>query len=54
MLNKKGWSALEYLLMTVAVVAAIIAGAQGIKSATTTHFNNIATQIESTNVHIAD
>ena len=33
MLNKRGWSALEYLIMTVAVVAGLIGGATAIKGA---------------------
>lgn len=52
MMNKRGWSALEYLLMTVAVVLGIIAGAQRIREATTNHLNNVATEIENVNVHI--
>ncbi|MCM8770857.1 MAG: hypothetical protein NC936_03190 [Candidatus Omnitrophica bacterium] len=43
---KRGWSALEYLIMTVAVVAAFIIGAQRIRQAVGNHIEKIATQIE--------
>jgi Flp pilus assembly pilin Flp len=47
MKNKKGWSALEYLIMTVAIVTALIIGAQRIQQAVGTHINTVAGQIES-------
>jgi len=45
-MHKKGWSALEYLIMTVAVVAALIAGAQKIQTAVSRHIDKVAGQIE--------
>jgi hypothetical protein len=50
MLNKRGWSALEYLIMTCAVVGGLVLGAASIKTATEKHLGKIATQIENTNV----
>lgn len=43
---KRGWSALEYLIMTMAVVAAFILGAQRIKQAVGNHIDKVARQIE--------
>jgi len=48
-MKRPGWSALEYLIMTVAVVAAFIVGAQRIQQAVGGHIEKVATQIENTN-----
>lgn len=46
MLNKKGWSALEYLIMTVAVVAALVAGAVTFKDHVKGYVDKVGTQLE--------
>ncbi|MCM8779539.1 MAG: hypothetical protein NC914_00060 [Candidatus Omnitrophica bacterium] len=48
MQSKKGWSALEYLIMTTAIVIGLIAGAATIKSSTTNYLEKIGEKIANT------